>query len=66
MNRVKKEIRKRGVRIDYPWLPYDDGSYIIEDVTVDSSTATVTIDTVSITFRLSMQRSGELVDVETF
>lgn len=64
MNRVKKELRRRGIRLDYPWLPYDDGAYIIEDVHVDSSTATVTIDTVSITFRMAMQRSGELIDVD--
>lgn len=64
MNRVKKELRRRGICLSYPWLPYDNGSYTVEDVTVDSSTATVTIDTVSITFRMAMQRSGELIDVD--
>lgn len=39
MNRLKREIRKRGVKLecDYPTLPYNG----IETVKVDSETATV-------------------------
>ena len=50
MNRFKKEIRKRGFKLesDYPWMPYDiKGSFMkpgyicLESVTVDSENAIV-------------------------
>ncbi len=46
MNRFKKEIRKRGYKLesDYPWMPYEiEGSFylVLEAVTVDSENAIV-------------------------
>lgn len=34
MTRYKKELRKRGYKLemDYPWLPYDCGSFTLEAV----------------------------------
>ena len=34
MTRYDKELRKRGYKleIDYPWLPYNDGSVLIEAI----------------------------------
>ena len=38
MNRIKKEIRKKGFKLenDYPYLPFKENSVVIEGVTFDS------------------------------
>ena len=50
MNRFKKEIRKRGYKLesDYPWMPYDikgsfgePGHIALDSVYVDSEMATI-------------------------
>lgn len=71
MNRVKKELRKRGLKLshDYPHLPYyikgkscfEPGYVYIEDVYVNSEKATLTQYTnvgLDITWRLN--RNGKL------
>lgn len=39
MNRFKKELRKKGFKLecDYPFLPYDVNAITVEGVTVDST-----------------------------
>lgn len=65
MNRVKRELRKRGMKlnIDYMWLPYDRGSVTIDNVCVDSENAIVTEYYTSITLKTQLLRSGELARV---
>lgn len=43
MNRFKKYIRTKGVKLekDFPWLPYESGSITIESVIVNSEACTV-------------------------
>lgn len=38
MNRFKKEIRKKGFKLecDYPWLPFEEKTVFIEAITVDA------------------------------
>ena len=38
MNRFKKEVRKKGFKLenDYPWLPYDMKSVTLEGVTANA------------------------------
>ena len=71
MNRVKKEIRKKGIKLesDYPYLPYyikgkscfDRGYICVEGVTVDSENATVTRDLNIINEKYKLLRNGRLV-----
>lgn len=43
MNRFKKYIRTKGIKLesDYPWLPYDYKNITVEGVRVDSENAVV-------------------------
>ncbi len=51
MNRFKKEIRRKGIKLeaDYPWLPYfikgksvfERGYIFVDGVTVKTETATI-------------------------
>ena len=64
MNRFKKEIRKKGIRLesDYPWLPYEVSHNIyVEGVYVNASTATVIEGTNVIDIKHVMTRSGEII-----
>lgn len=40
MNRFKKELRKRGIKLecDYPYLPFEEKSIMIEGITVGNET----------------------------
>lgn len=65
MNRFKKELRKKGVKLecDYPYMPYRVGQNIyMEDVYVNSEKATVTefLNVIDNCWR--MTREGELID----
>lgn len=71
MNRFKKEIRKRGIKLesDYPELPYyvkgkscfEPGYICIESVFVNSETATVTeFYNVGVDKLITMKRNGKL------
>ena len=70
MNRVKKELRKRGVKLesDYPWMPYfikgnsifDRGYIFIDGVSVDSEKAKVRICYNTIHEVLTLKRNGKL------
>ena len=44
MNRFKKYVRKKGLKLnnDYPWLPYEQKMVTIEDVYVNSEFCYVT------------------------
>lgn len=70
MNRVKKEIRKRGFKLenDYPFLPYyikgsspfEPGNICLEGVTVNSERATFTQYFNVICLSYTMHRDGEI------
>ena len=69
MNRFKKELRKKGVKLnkDYPWLPYylngsfmEPGFIVLDEVLVNSQRAEVTeVLNVGI-FTYGMQRNGNI------
>ena len=63
MNRFKKEIRKKGIKLesDYPWLPYDNSTMTVGAVNVNTETATVKIYYTSIIMRYVMRNDGALV-----
>lgn len=71
MNRIKKEIRKREMKLesDYPFLPYyvkgkscfDVGNICVEGVTVDSENATVTRCLNILVEKYKLLRNGKLV-----
>lgn len=62
MNRLKKELRKRGVKLenDYPWLPYDFGSQSLESVVVNSEEAEWYEVYSSIVVKLYIDRAGHI------
>jgi len=70
MNRVKKEFRKKGIRLecDYPTLPYylkgkscfEPGYIFVDGVTVDSKTATVKRFLNIIVEKYTLQRNGDI------
>lgn len=72
MNRVKRELRKKGIRLesDYPYLPYfikgnsifEPGYIFIDGVSVNSETATVKVYLNTITQIIKLQRDGSLED----
>lgn len=43
MNRFKKELKKRGVKLenDYPYMPFDFGNTALEAVIVDAEKCTL-------------------------
>ena len=64
MNRFKKELKRKGVRLegDYPFLPYEVGDNIyMEGVSVDAETATFTEYLNVIVTRFRMDRHGEIM-----
>lgn len=69
MNRFKKEIRKRGYKLesDYPYLPYDisgsflePGHIVLDSVVVNSEEATVYCCYNVIAEKMTFNRSMEL------
>ncbi len=72
MNRVKRELRKKGIRLesDYPYLPYfikgnsifEQGYLFIDGVSVNSETATVRVYLNTITHIIKLQRDGSLME----
>ena len=70
MNRVKREIRKRGIKLsmDYPWLPYyikgkscfETGNIFVDDVYFDSTKATAVVVYNTIIISYTLTRSGEI------
>ena len=70
MNRLKKELRKRGVKLesDYPWMPYfikgnsifEPGYIFVDGVSVDSKKAKVRICYNTINEVLTLKRNGML------
>ena len=64
MNRVKKELRRRGVKLenDYEYMPYDG----IQAVIVQSDLARVKVVHTSIVNVWELTRSGDLVNVEWY
>ena len=76
MNRLKKEIRKKGIKLscDYPCLPYyikgrscfEPGHIFIEDVFVNSERATITqfYNVMDIVYQVN--RDGSIKEVEVF
>ena len=71
MNRFKKEIRKKGIKLesDYPVIPYyvkgkscfEPGNICIRSVFVNSETATVTVFyNVGVDKLITLKRNGEL------
>lgn len=73
MNRFKKELRRKGIKLehDYPWLPFyvkgkscfDPGNICIEAVIVKSETASVSIVTNVMTTELKVSRKGDLEEI---
>ena len=63
MNRFKKEIKKKGIKLesDYLYLPYNDGRLTVEAVDVNTETATVKIYYTSIVMRYVMRYDGALI-----
>ena len=64
MNRVKKELRRHGIKLenDYPGLPWDG----IQAVIVQSDLARVKVVHTSIVNVWELTRSGDLVNVEWY
>lgn len=70
MNRVKKEFRKKGIRLecDYPTLPYyikgkscfEPGHIFVDMVTVNSEVAIVRRYLNVITEKYTLQRNGSI------
>lgn len=70
MNRVKRELRKRGIKLecDYPTLPYfikgnsifEPGYIFVDGVSVNSETATARVYLNVIVEIFRLQRNGEL------
>lgn len=70
MNRVKRELRKRGIKLecDYPTLPYfikwnsifEPGYIFVDGVSVNSETATARVYLNVIVEIFRIQRNGEL------
>ena len=73
MNRIKKEIRRKGIKleIDYPFLPYyikgkspfEPGNICLEAVVVNSETAEVYEYLNVIVCRHKLLRNGDLEEV---
>lgn len=62
MNRLKKELRRRGVKLecDYECLPFEG----VQAVTVRSEDATYTIHHTSISIECRLLRSGEIEETQ--
>lgn len=73
MNRFKKEIRKKGIRLesDYPWMPYyikgnspfDVGNICVECVSINAENATVTTVYNTLVTRVRMNRNGSFEEI---
>lgn len=63
MNRFKKEIRKKGIKLesDYPWLPYDNGNVTVDAVSVNTEKVTIIVYYTSIVMRYVMRNDGALI-----
>jgi hypothetical protein len=61
MNRLKKEIRKKGIMLenDYLFLPCEKGGAILEGVNVDSNNCIITFFYTSIIVHAKLNRSGK-------
>lgn len=66
MNRFKKELRKKGVKLecDYPWMPFELIGHTLEAIIVNTEMCTVTSVTTSITLVDYYNRSMELDNQE--
>ncbi len=70
MNRVKKELRSKGIKLecDYEYMPYfikgksifEPGYIFIDGITVDSETATVKVYLNVIVETYKLLRNGEI------
>lgn len=63
MNRLKKELRKKGVILenDYPFLPFPKNGTALLDVKVDSENCIVTEFYTSIIIRMQLRDNGKIV-----
>ena len=61
MNRIKKEMMKRGIKLEhqYECMPCDG----IQAVTVDSERATVTVAHTGIVIQWGLTRAGQIEEV---
>lgn len=74
MNRFKKELRKKGVKLecDYPMLPYfikgkscfEVGYIFVDGVSVDAEKAEFTVHLNILNQRTRVLRNGNFVDVD--
>ena len=66
MNRLKKELMKKGITLEhqYNWMPYEirDG-IVIDTIIVDSENAIVHMYYNVIDLHYMMQRDGNIVDI---
>lgn len=62
MNRLKKEFRKRGIKLecDYPMIPYDEGSQSVLGVYVNCELPKVIIEYNSLAVNCFLLRNGKL------
>ena len=71
MNRFKKELKGKGIIVDYPYLPYyvkgdfgKPGNICIEEVIINAERQTITtLYNVTVTCQ-KMLRNGDLVDAD--
>ena len=63
MNRLKKELRKKGVMLasDYPFLPCLKHGTVLLDVTIDSENCIVTEFYTSIIIRMQLRDNGKIL-----
>lgn len=72
MNRFKREMRKKGVKLasDYPMLPFyikgkscfEQGYIFVDDVVTESETASVYVVTNVAVKRITMLRNGNVIN----
>ena len=72
MNRFEKELKAKGIIVDYPCLPYyvkgkfgEPGNICIEEVIVNAERQTITTFYNVIVICQKMLRNGDLVDADT-
>lgn len=63
MNRLKKELRNKGVMLenDYPFLPFPECGMELQDVMVDSENCIVTKFYTSIIVYMQLRDNGKIV-----
>lgn len=65
MNRFKKELRRKGIKLecDYLWLPYEENGVFVEAVSVNSTGARWTEYTNVMATCFQLERNGSITEV---